>query len=333
MRSLCVCKRSGDITHMTLDTLFAGGTISRATHLRAAAERLARDPAARWLPFWQGRPLLDERDGAPRLAWLPLRGAPAGLPDLDGRNAVFLGDAAGPRFGVDVTAALPDLAPPPDAFHDPERREIAPSLRFAELRAVMAALSPEDAGDAATAKGVLEWHRTHPRCARCGAPTEMEDGGWRRGCSGCGAKHFPRTDPVVIMLVEHEGRALLGRQSVWPEGMYSLLAGYMEPGETIEEAVRRETLEEAGVPVGRVGYVCSQPWPFPASLMIACRAEALDGRIHRADAELEDALWAEKAEVAASLAGESARFTAARRGAVAHAVLEAWVRDALPPPP
>jgi NAD+ diphosphatase len=127
------------------------------------------------------------------------------------------------------------------------------------------------------------------------------------------------------MLVLRGDRVLLGRQAIWPERMYSLLAGYMEPGETIEEAVRRETAEEAGVPVGRVGYLCSQPWPFPASLMIACVAEALDDRIARADAELEDAIWADKAEVAASLAGEPARFSAARKGAVARTVLEAWV--------
>jgi NAD+ diphosphatase len=160
----------------------------------------------------------------------------------------------------------------------------------------------------------------------------MQEGGWRRGCGECGAFHFPRTDPVVIMLVLSGERALLGRQAVWPDRMYSLLAGYMEPGETIEEAVRRETMEEAGVPVGAVRYVCSQPWPFPSSLMIACVAEALDERIHRADAELEDALWADRAEVAASLRGEPARFTAARRGAVARTLLQAWVEDRLPRP-
>ncbi len=301
---------------------FAGGDIERATHLRAEAEALAGDPAALVLPVWRGKPLIE--NGA-ALGWLsaaePLF---ADCPE----PAVFLGLNGGPRFARDVSHLQgPDPEP---GFADATTLDISAALRFTELRGVMGDLSPAAAGDAATAKGVLEWHRTHPRCARCGAATAMEDGGWRRGCPACGAKHFPRTDPVVIMLVLDGDRALLGRQAVWPDRFYSLLAGFMEPGETIEEAVRRETMEEAGVPVGRVGYLCSQPWPFPSSLMIGCVAEALSTDIHRADSELQDALWAPRAEVAAALRGEPARFVAGRRGAVARMILEAWVAGETP---
>jgi NAD+ diphosphatase len=307
------------------EPLFSGGALDRATHLRPRAGALAADPAARVLPLWRGKPLL-RAAGGPAPGWLPLddpRIAGAAEPPL------FLGtdpaSGGAPRFALDVS----HLGPPPSdegpAFLDRETLELAPGLAFLDLRGAMAALSHADAGDAATAKGVVEWHRSHPHCARCGARTAPEDGGWRRGCPSCGAKHFPRTDPVVIMLAVHGDRALLGRQAAWPEGMYSLLAGFMEPGESVEEAARRETMEEAGVPLGRVAYLCSQPWPFPSSLMIGVAAEALSDAIALNDAELQDALWATRAEVAASLAGGPARFTAARRGAVARAILEAWV--------
>ena len=316
---------------MVLFTTFSGGAIDRAAHLRGEAERLRADESARWLPFWRGRPLFDTRADAPALAWLPAAGV-AALGGLDAFDSVFLGMADGPRFACDASGALPHLPEPEAAFADPELTELAPGLRFGEIRSWMAGLSPEDAGDAATARGLLEWRRTHPRCSRCGAPTALEEGGWRAGCHDCGAKHFPRTDPVVIMLVLSGDRVLLGRQKVWPERMYSLLAGFVEPGETIEEAVRRETMEETGVPVGPVAYVCSQPWPFPASLMIGCAARATGDAIRRADDELEDALWASRGEVAASLGGEPARFTAARRGAVARTLLEAWTKGEIDAP-
>jgi NAD+ diphosphatase len=239
---------------------------------------------------------------------------------------MFLGMARGaPCFALDVSHLGPPDDGTPRPFLDRETFALSDTLHFMDLRAVMADIDPAEAGDAATAKGVIEWHRSHPRCARCGAATEMEDGGWRRGCPACGAKHFPRTDPVVIMLVLHGDRVLLGRQAVWPERMYSLLAGFMEPGETIEEAVRRETAEETGVAVGQVEYFCSQPWPFPSSLMIGCVAEALDEAISLNDAELQDALWAPRDEVASALSGGPARFSAARRGAVARVLLESWV--------
>jgi NAD+ diphosphatase len=302
---------------------FAGGSIDRAALRRAEAAALLRRPEARVLPLWRGKPLT--ADGPPpALAWLA-----ADDPRLGGavEPPLFLGlDPAGaPRFALDVSHLEGPAPAPGAAFLDSVALEFEPGRRFVELRALMAELAPDDAGDAATAKGVVEWHRSHPHCARCGARTVAEEGGWRRGCPACGAQHFPRTDPVVIMLVLDGDRALLGRQASWPEGMVSLLAGFMEPGETVEEAVRRETFEEAGVRVGRVGYLCSQPWPFPSSLMIGCVAEALTTEIALDPAELEAASWVERAAVADALAGRPAPFKAARRGAVARAMLEAWV--------
>ena len=181
-----------------------------------------------------------------------------------------------------------------------------------------------------TARGVFEWHRTHRFCSRCGHPSDLDGAGWRRRCPSCGAMHFPRTDPVVIMLVTHGDRCLLGRQPPWPPTMYSLLAGFMAPGETLEAATRREVEEESSIPCGRVRYVCSQPWPFPASLMIATQAEALGDEIAIDPNELEDARWATRDELREALAGRNPEIGPARPGAVARTVIEAWVDGRLP---
>ena len=148
--------------------------------------------------------------------------------------------------------------------------------------------------------------------------------GWARVCGNCTAQHFPRTDPVVIMAVEQGDRVLLGRQPSWPPGRYSTLAGFVEVGDSIEEAVRREVLEEAGVRVGAVRYVASQPWPFPSQLMIGCVAVAEDDQLRIDTAELEDAFWATRNEVRAALSGESGRFVAPPAYAIAHSLLVAW---------
>ncbi|CAM3126649.1 NAD(+) diphosphatase [Sphingomonas antarctica] len=194
--------------------------------------------------------------------------------------------------------------------------------------AMFAALSMMRAGDAAifgTAISLIGWHGAHRFCARCGHGTAVFRGGWGRKCGTCGTEHFPRTDPVVIMVAEHDGRALLGRNAGWPEGRYSALAGFLEPGESIEEAVRREILEETSVPTGAVRYIASQPWPFGGSqLMIGCVAEALDDAITLDPKELSDALWATKDEVRAALAGEPGRFVAPPPFAIAHTLLRVW---------
>ena len=197
-------------------------------------------------------------------------------------------------------------------------------MKFIDLRSIAGQITQAEATIVAAAKGVIGWHRIHPFCARCGSATLPEDAGWRRKCATCGALHFPRTDPVVIMLVTRGDKVLLGRQSVWPPGLYSLLAGFMEPGETIGDAVRRETLEEASIRVGRVRFLASQPWPFPASLMLGCWGEALNEEIV-IDAEIEDACWVSRAEMALAFNGEHPRFAAPRPDSIARWILTAWV--------
>jgi NAD+ diphosphatase len=187
------------------------------------------------------------------------------------------------------------------------------------------------AGDQAAiygaARSLIDWHNNHKYCPRCGGSTKLFRAGWGRKCTACNSEHFPRTDPVVIMLAEHEDKVLLGRQAMWPQGNYSALAGFLEPGESIEEAVRREIEEEAGVKTGAVRYVTSQPWPFGGSqLMMACIAQAKDTAITLDTNELEDAIWVTRAEAAASLAGDpDARFKPPPPFAIAHTLLKAWV--------
>ena len=153
--------------------------------------------------------------------------------------------------------------------------------------------------------------------------------GWQRNCPDCGGKHFPRTDPVVIMLITHGNSALIGRSPGWPEGMYSCLAGFVEPGETLENAVRREVMEEAGVPVGAVSYLSSQPWPFPASLMFGCKGEALSTDIQLDPVELEDARWITREEMVQAFNGQHPEVRAPRKGAIAEFLLSGWLADRL----
>lgn len=187
-------------------------------------------------------------------------------------------------------------------------------------------LPAEDAAIYGTARSLIDWHNAHRFCGRCGQGTVLYRAGWGRKCGSCDKEHFPRTDPVVIMLAEFEGKALIGRQSRFPPGNYSALAGFLEPGESIEEAVRREIHEEAGVHCGAVRYVTSQPWPFGGSqLMIACIAEAKGDEITLDTNELEDAMWVTREEAQAALAGDpNARFGAPPPFAIAHTLLKAW---------
>jgi NAD+ diphosphatase len=306
---------------------FARGAIDRAAHLRPDPA-LASHERALCLALWQGRPLV-EPGSPPRLAWLAMT-----APVFAGATAapVFLGVADGaPRFAREIPDW--DGAPAgPAPFHDDSRAQhpaLPPRLAFGDLRAMMAELPVADSGTAAAAKGILGWHETHRFCARCGSPSVVADQGWKRSCPACGADHFPRTDPVVIMLILHGNSVLLGRSAAWPPGMYSLLAGFMEPGESIEAAVRREVWEEAGIHVGQVDYLSSQPWPFPSSLMLGCRGEALDREIHRDPAELEDARWVTREGVLAALAGHDPDLRPARRGSIARFLLERWLADTL----
>ena len=190
-------------------------------------------------------------------------------------------------------------------------------------------LPAEDAAIYGTARSLLDWHNNHRYCGKCGGSTKTFRAGWGRTCTACNKEHFPRTDPVVIMLAEFEGKVLLGRQSAWPKGNYSALAGFLEPGESIEEAVRREIWEESGVECGAVRYVTSQPWPFGGSqLMIACIAEAKGDAITLDTNELEDAMWVTKDEARSAFAdAPDKRFGAPPPFAIAHTLLRRWVDE------
>lgn len=236
------------------------------------------------------------------LGWEMLTEAP------DEAEFVLLGlDDGRPRFA----AVLPGAGAPPP-------------FRSPHLFAALDQLQPGEAATYAAARSLIDWHSRHGFCANCGSPTGMFRAGWGRRCPSCGAEHFPRVDPVVIMIAEHNGRALLGRQPRWPAGRYSALAGFLEPGESIEEAVAREIMEEAGVRVSGVRYIASQPWPFPSQLMIACVAQAEDDALTIDTNELEDAIWVSRDDVRAALAGEGATFVPPPRYAIAHTLLTEW---------
>ncbi|KQQ48485.1 NADH pyrophosphatase [Methylobacterium sp. Leaf125] len=207
---------------------------------------------------------------------------------------LYLGRLDGdPVFAAAVPAALAEGLDADPGFRTNDLRSLAGEGRIA----------PHELGLLATAKSLLGWHARHGFCAHCGNPTTLAAGGYRRECTACGTHHFPRTDPVVIMLITRGDSCLLGRSPRFNEGMYSCLAGFLEPGETVEDAVRRETFEEVGLTIGAVRYHASQPWPFPSSLMIGCVAESLDAAITLDPEELADAQWFSRDTVAAMLEG------------------------------
>ena len=305
---------------MPIPVPLTGGDLDRADALRrdeAAMEKLREDPSARLLAYREGQPLAIFGPAGAQLALLE----PSNAYFNADPDPVFLGlDDGAPRFAVDLTSLDEDLLP----------ILLPAGAKFADQRGVSPELSPREAGMAATARSLLEWRKINGFCPRCGGANRQSQGGWRRDCSACGTQHFPRTDPVVIMLVADrdpdtgEERVLLGRQHGWPPSMRSLLAGFVEPGESIEAAVRRETMEEAGVRVGRVGYLASQPWPFVSSLMVGCYAEALSAELSIDPHELESAEWFAKSRVQNALKGGDPDFMAPRTDAIAFALLRAW---------
>ena len=284
---------------------FAGSPLDRADHLRGDAAALNRlmDGSARLLRLAGIDPVISAEGG---LEW-------GTLAEADGDTELaFLGLLDGrARFAaIPVSASVGP--PPPRMWH------------------ALSELSPADLATYGMARSLVGWHARHRFCAQCGAPTVLAKGGWQRNCTVCPAEHFPRTDPVTIMLVEHAndsgGAILLGRQPRFPPLRFSALAGFLEPGETIEEAVAREVLEEAGIMVRNVTYVASQPWPFPSSLMIGCHAFADDPAITLDANELDDARWFTRAEVVAAMAGDpEAPFLAPPPHAIAHQLLCWWL--------
>lgn len=282
---------------MPLEPFFSGAGLDRADALRSQPEQiaeLARHSAARQLEWHNGAPAIDLHGF---LTWQP----------LTGEQPLFLGfDGEAPCFSL-----VPD------------------GLAAADTRAHFGLLAQLDEADAplfAAALSLANWHRRHLFCSVCGESTKSIRGGWSRHCAACGSDHFPRTDPVVIMLADYDGRLLLGRQPRFPARHYSALAGFVEPGETIEAAVARELGEEAGITVTDVRYVASQPWPFPSSLMIGCTARATTDMVTIDKTELDDARWFTRAEVDAAMAGEpDAPFRAPPPFAIAHTLLKQWL--------
>jgi len=238
-----------------------------------------------------------------------------------GRTAemVFLGlceDA--PRFAVALESAAAEVLKTRDEF-------VVTDLRSIAVRGLVEA---DHLPPLAEGKALLNWHARHRFCPNCGAATNLVEAGWRRDCPSCRAQHFPRTDPVVIMLAVGGERCVLGRSYRFQPGMWSCLAGFVEPGEAIEDAVRRETREEAGIVCGRVSYFASQPWPFPTSLMIGCHAEALSREIVIDRAELDDARWFDREEVASMLLRRHPEgLTTPPTIAIAYHIIRAWVEE------
>ena len=319
---------------MPHDIIFSAEWDDRAADLRGDADAIAAlkaDPMTRVLPIWRGRPLVagEARSSA---GWVDPTHE---ILEHAHRDWVFLGRHDGSaRFAADISSWVPETLDEAAmaAFFDPVEY-MHPALpadyAFVELRGLMIALDKYDAAMASTARALMNWHRSHRYCSACGQPSDMTMSGWQRKCPSCNAAHFPRTDPVVIMLVVRGNKLLLGRSPGWPEGMYSALAGFVEPGESLEAAVRREVREETGVTVGAVRYVAAQPWAWPNSLMLGFVAEAEDDAITVDEHELEDAIWLTREEMVDVVAGLHPNIRRPRSGAIAHELVSRWLSGAI----
>ncbi|MHA7819400.1 MAG: NAD(+) diphosphatase [Erythrobacter sp.] len=284
---------------------FAGSPLDRADNIRADREALGG------LMNWRARLLaLDEMmpqlDDAGRLGWGTLADA------AEDAELVFLGIDRSDGGERACFAAVPDEG------------DAKPRMANPRLWSLMATLEPGDLALYGGARSLIDWHARHRFCAACGEPTQIAKGGWQRSCPSCSTEHFPRTDPVTIMLVEHEGRLMLGRGKGWPEGAFSALAGFVEPGETIEEGVQREVLEESGVRVRDVSYIASQPWPFPSQLMIGCHSYADDDALVIDETEMAEIIWFTRDEVVSSLKGDGP-FRAPPKHAIAFNLMNWWL--------
>ncbi|HEX3700198.1 MAG TPA: NAD(+) diphosphatase [Phenylobacterium sp.] len=313
---------------MALDAFintFAGNPLDRASDRRPDAEWIARQLAsadALAFPMWNGRPFVEKvrKDGdageALQIAYIPAKMAKELAEGTE--RLLFLG------LWKQTAVFAVDL----DGETDPSEGALAGMGSFEDLRRVALTLPATEAAIVATAKAMFEWRRRHRHCAVCGQPTEAVDGGWKRRCPSCQAEHFPRTDPVVIMLPYHGGRCMLGRQEAWPKGMFSALAGFLEPGESIEEACARELSEEAGLRTRKVRYHSTQPWPYPSSLMIGLIAEVEDDEGTPDQTELSEVRWFTREEAKKLIAGQIEGTFAPQRLAIAHQLIKAWVEEA-----
>ncbi|MBI0535702.1 NAD(+) diphosphatase [Roseomonas sp. KE2513] len=298
---------------------YTGSPLDRVSDRRDDADFVAAalaDPASLIAPVWRAKSLLrGVESGAPEAVLLTREAAEAVL--MTGGPWALLGlrNDGTAVFTVDCSAAEDPLPLLPEGYGS-----------FHDLRAVAGLLPPGEASMLAHARGLMHWRTRHRFCGVCGQPCEPRSAGNAMSCTGCGAQHFPRTDPAVIMLVVDEDRVLLGHSTRFPNStMYSTLAGFVEPGESLEEAVRREVHEETGVRVGEVFYHSSQPWPFPASIMLGFHAEALSQEITIDPAELRDARWFTRDEIRNP---ESAGFSLPRVDSIARRLIEDWLQGA-----
>jgi NAD+ diphosphatase len=296
--------------------VFAGNPLDRGDTQRRDQQWLDAQvdlPQSRYLPIWRLNILVDDT-AEMRLGWV----GPDDIKRLSVKiEPVFLGLLDGvAHFAIDISEVdepLPQLKRPD-------------TWRFEEPRGAATLLSPEEAGIIAQGKSQVDWHRRHRFCGNCGHPTVQKRGGHTRRCTNCNTEHFPRTDPVVIMVVADGDRCLLGqsRGRLARVGRYSALAGFMDQGESIEEAVRREVREEAGIEVGEVRYHSSQPWPFPSSLMIGCHGKAVTTEIHIDPEEMTDVRWFSRDEVRLALKRENPDLLVPDAIAIAHHLIKAW---------
>jgi NAD+ diphosphatase len=295
--------------------VFSGNPFDRAEAERRDQnwiDQAARRPGTRILPMWKLNVLIS-RNSAPALGWVGPE-----LLDRVPKQAPFpvlLGLRDGvAHFAVDVSG-----------IEDPASLGLASGFKFEEARAAAADVSAQETGIIAQAKAQIDWHVRHRFCSVCGTQTVPERGGLQRHCLNCGALHFPRTDPVVIMLVHKGDRCILGQTRARASaGFYSCLAGFMDQGETIEEAVRREVREEAGLELAEIRYHSSQPWPFPSSLMIGCHAEAATETIHFDAEEMTDVRWYSREDALAALNGKHPSLKVPGPIAIAHHLIKAW---------
>lgn len=296
---------------------FVSDILDRAAHLRGDDDKLfaleAHRDARTYVVYRDSLVVVQSDDG------------PRALLTLD--EARKYGANPGTIFlGLRDGAAVFGMGIPPDAV---EKLMTRSDVAVTELRgmAMQGAIPPQQLSAIAAAKSLVSWHQRHGFCANCGARTRMTQGGWKRDCPSCKTEHFPRTDPVVIMLVTHGDKCLMGRQKQFPPGMWSCLAGFVEVAETIEDAVRREILEESGIHCGDVSYYMTQPWPYSSSLMIGCTAEAHDEDITVDLTELEDARWFDRAEALLLLnRTHPDGLTGPHPFAIAHHLLGEWLK-------
>lgn len=297
------------------DIPLAAKPLDRAAHRRLdeawLGEAIKRDDVLILL-LKAGEPFV-ARDGG--LVWM----GPEAIRVSPGSPTIFLGEdkTGAPVFAMDLPAKF-----------DLDNSLIAGVGTFNDFRAAAGQMGDMDANCASTARSIFLWHRSHRFCAACGAESAMVEAGWKRECPECGTEHFPRTDPVAIMLAVRDGKALLGRQAAWPAGFVSCLAGFCEPGETIEQAAAREVLEEAGIHCdpAEAEYIACQPWPFPSSLMVGLILPAQTEDIEIDPKELDEAFWMSRDDVRQMLAGTHPQFFAPPPTAIAHHLLKEWAQ-------